>query len=93
MLRNGIQDGFGRVSARPIEFCPLSSRMDSIPPRTLLVLPCRPLIVVAKTINDDIPYRTVFRNQQLLGEPDPYRIQDKPPTTKIGKVQVLGAVD
>lgn len=68
---------------------PRAARMQNVPWRAVLGCPPPAGIVVAESVNHDIPQRLVPRDQHPFGHPHPNIVKDKEPATEVLCVQVL----
>jgi len=60
--------------------------MQGVPRRTSLITATTPRIFVPESVNNNVPYRPVFRNQDLFGQPNPNWIEYKPSAAKIPNI-------
>lgn len=74
-------------------FSPLTSFVQCVPRGPPLVSLTASWVMVAKTVNDRIPDRTVHRNQNLFRETNPHRIKNQPAATEIAQAQIVDGLD
>lgn len=82
-------DNAGRgVGIIPKPGCPIASGMQRVLFGPSLVPAAGARIMIPESVDDQVPYWLILRNQHLLGEADPHGVEHQPATAKVGQVQV-----
>lgn len=68
---------------------PVATGMQCVPLRPPLIPTPASRIVVAKSVDGDVPNGLILSDQHLFGQPDPYRIEYEPATREVGKLEIL----
>ncbi|MDE2746804.1 MAG: hypothetical protein OXI41_12585 [Chloroflexota bacterium] len=83
---------FGLSTVSQVER-PLAARVERVPLRPPLIPASPPWIIVAKSVNDNVPDRLILGDEHLFRQSDPNRIENQPATRELAEEQVLRRFD